>query len=477
MIFFSLMFWLFSSNQFLPINSLTNLKNDKDEIVFIFKMQNKTLFEKENYVSVLGSDIYYTEENNFIPIDLQPNNQKTSDTITKSIMSTKICLFHLYNKTQKFLYEFQRGDTVVFTYDKGYPYVTVKNRKTLAYDNNFLADMTIEKPIDDFQFIAQNKRIRSTLEYRDYFKTLDNYNVKVEKTLDSLLKNKLLSESVYEMHKASNKFFKINTNKKLLVTITNDDLRKDNLLYLKTYRHFLNNYVVHRFKLKTQYENDPMSCNSKIAFDSVMTSSIFSNRVKESLLFAHLINIAESNSKNDFNYYFTKFKQEVKDTLLIEKVKKNYLFDFATITNKVNDAYFANGKKVKILWEDVLAKNNGKVIFVDFWASWCAPCRVAMPFSRKLSEEYKDRNVVFINVSIDTNFEQWKKASEKESLVDNDNNLIALNYPDANLFKALSLKTIPRYLIYDKKGKLVHKNAPSPQNNQIREELNKYLNE
>ena len=46
-----------------------------------------------------------------------------------------------------------------------------------------------------------------------------------------------------------------------------------------------NNYVVYKFNLKTQFDNDPMTCNSKVAFDSIAKSSIFSNRVSSSPFF------------------------------------------------------------------------------------------------------------------------------------------------------------------------------------------------
>ena len=72
-------------------------------------------------------------------------------------------------------------------------------------------------------------------------------------------------------------------------------------------------------------------------------------------------------------------------------------------------------------------------------------------------------------------FEKWKIASEKEDLLNN--NLLTLNYPNAMFYKELQLKTIPRYLIYDKTGKLVHRNAPSPDSKEIRNELDKFLSQ
>lgn len=459
-----------------PIPKGIEKLNEKTEIVFIFKKQASEKF-LDNTITVAGSAIYYSEKNNFTIVELNPNNRLKNDTIVKMVASDKICLSHAYNKTQKFLYEFQKGDTVVFDYEKGYPYSSVLNRKTLKSDNNFTADLKIEKPLEDFQFTVKNKRIRNESESNAYFKELNDYKNEVDKHLDFLLKENLISLSNYELYKASNKYFEINTNKNLLKSVTGNDLKRDDLLYLKTYRHFLNNYIIEKFNLKTQFSSDPMSCNSKIAFDSIVKSSLFSKRVKESLLYAHLVNIAEKNSTDDLNLYFKKFRLLVNDPALNEKIKNNYLLDFVSLKKEINEVYLTNLNKDKNTLESLISRNKGKVIVIDFWASWCAPCRAAMPFSRKLKNEYKEKEVVFFYISVDSDFEQWRNASEKEKLAENENNLLALNYPDALFYKSLQLKSIPRYLIYDKNGKLVLQNAPSPETNEIRTEINKYLKE
>jgi hypothetical protein len=68
-------------------------------------------------------------------------------------------------------------------------------------------------------------------------------------------------------------------------------------------------------------------------------------------------------------------------------------------------------------------------------------------------------------------------AINKVKLSTLENSFIAVNYTSASFYRELQLKTIPRYLIYDKTGKLVHRNAPSPDSKEIRNEIDKYLSQ
>lgn len=99
----------------------------------------------------------------------------------------------------------------------------------------------------------------------------------------------------------------------------------------------------------------------------------------------------------------------------------------------------------------------GHYMYIDVWASWCAPCRREIPFLKALEEKTKREDIVFISVSVDENRAAWQRAIREENLTGN-------QYIDSNgsLARALKVEYIPFFVIYDKEGRLYRYNAPRP---------------
>jgi len=116
----------------------------------------------------------------------------------------------------------------------------------------------------------------------------------------------------------------------------------------------------------------------------------------------------------------------------------------------------------------------GKLVFIDFWASWCGPCRGEMPYSRKLIDHFKGKEVVFLFISIDQDGQKWKQAMRMENL-DGVHATSPGNW-NSPVCKALNVTSIPRYMLLDRKGNFIDNNAPRPSNGAqqlIEEFLNK----
>ena len=110
---------------------------------------------------------------------------------------------------------------------------------------------------------------------------------------------------------------------------------------------------------------------------------------------------------------------------------------------------------------------KGKVVVMDIWAMWCAPCLAEKPFFQKVEESFKDRkDIVFIGISHDglDRKEVWKNFVAKKGFK---NVELLANY-DESIGKYYKIEGIPRFMIFDKEGKIVTVDAPRPSDPQFR---------
>jgi thiol-disulfide isomerase/thioredoxin len=99
---------------------------------------------------------------------------------------------------------------------------------------------------------------------------------------------------------------------------------------------------------------------------------------------------------------------------------------------------------------------RGKYTFVEFWASWCPPCREESPTLVRLYNEYKDKGFAILSVSIDKNTAQWKNAIRQDGYTwGNVCDLTGYGGPTAALY---TVTAIPNSFLLDKNGRIIAKN-------------------
>jgi peroxiredoxin len=106
----------------------------------------------------------------------------------------------------------------------------------------------------------------------------------------------------------------------------------------------------------------------------------------------------------------------------------------------------------------MLSSLRGKYLLVDFWASWCGPCRAENPNVVKVYNKYRDRNFHIIGVSLDRpgQKDKWMKAIHDDELAWT--HVSDLKFWDNEVAKQYGIKAIPQNLLLDPNGKIIAKN-------------------
>jgi len=105
---------------------------------------------------------------------------------------------------------------------------------------------------------------------------------------------------------------------------------------------------------------------------------------------------------------------------------------------------------------------KGKYVYIDVWATWCAPCKAEIPHLKSLEKQYHGKNIEFVSISVDKQdaYGAWKQMVKDEEL--GGIQLYADNNFESKFIAEYGINAIPRFILIDPDGKIVQADAPRP---------------
>lgn len=186
---------------------------------------------------------------------------------------------------------------------------------------------------------------------------------------------------------------------------------------------------------------------------------------------------------------------ELRSTFIINAIERGMIWDLKTFDEQHGaEVLPAQREKYELLkrrinvnkegedwidftYPDITGKKHslsdylGKVVVVDVWATWCAPCKAEIPHLETLEKEMKGKDVVFISVSIDTDQAKWEQFVKEKAL----GGVQLISYNKGVIVDDYMLDGVPRFMVFSKHGKTVSTNAPRPSTPELKAMIEKEI--
>ncbi|WP_412468237.1 TlpA family protein disulfide reductase [Pedobacter sp. KLB.chiD] len=273
------------------------------------------------------------------------------------------------------------------------------------------------------------------------------YQAQFSKRL-SAEEKELLNKTIYDGWDVNNEIFYKNSN------------------YYKT----MISYRIDYLSTQPAYQNIRDSIKNGDLIKLKITNNLINNTfIKEYFTYIYSNGaIRKAKQPAEVTFIYDSFVKNSKNQKYISEITSSYQNLVATVNHvQAPDFNFisSTGNMVS------LKSLKGKYVYIDIWATWCAPCIAQIPELKKLEEKYRNKNIYFVSISVDKKAqkEDWLNFVAKNNL--SGIQLMADQDFESDFIKKFGVNSIPRFILIDADGLIVDNNAKRPSDPALAEQL------
>jgi|GEM_PF-3268025 len=370
------------------------------------------------------------------------------------------------------------------TFPDSIEYQTRENDPSIVNTNTYLANQSQNIETDSlFLQVYNPQRELTASEFKQAIKKLI---AKEQLLLETFHQEASLHEAFYQEEKINITYKRANALLFFDPLLDPEDtyfeffksypMNLDKGINVQSYQDFVLGYIRHLYRKERMASDDILTSREldslRIERQYALAKSSFTGKTRDFVMSQVIYNGLELELGN-IDRLYADYTQEAQTTNLKSWVNAAYKVyagvKGGNLPDNAREVIVENAQSLA----DLIAQYKGKVVYVDFWASWCKPCRAQFPFSRKLKKSLASDDVVFLYVSLDESDKDWRKAVLQDQVEGEHYRM------KGSLKKSVSAKykigAIPHYMLINKDGQVIHNKAKSPSDLNIMQEIQSLL--
>lgn len=248
------------------------------------------------------------------------------------------------------------------------------------------------------------------------------------------------------------------------------DLNNQENLQIPEYLSLVNKYINSLHTLNLEKNKNRSNFETKVMLFDLADSLITNQEINDYIKMESAMEAINFESLDDAKNAAELFLKSAKTSDYISIINGAYSKRMLLAPGKQAPIFTLTGIDGK---EYSLSDFRGNLVYIDFWATWCRPCREQIPHFAKIKELYAGKPIVFVAISVDDDIVAWKKMVNDQGL--KGIQLHANKAWSSDVVKNYQIKGIPTFVLIDQNGIIIEYNAPRPSSADLTMLIDKYI--